>query len=134
MYVDKVHWGVCAGVLWQDLKGKILLKAKKIGGLEESFDETLTDEVSDDEEMANGNTDGTEDPPAGSLNHDAKVDEQLLVPVCLTHLCKVERRKTEGRDKRRQETGLEQDSRARLEGEKRDSEKKQETLIFKGGG
>uniref|UniRef100_A0A3Q0R2L1 Phosphoinositide phospholipase C n=1 Tax=Amphilophus citrinellus TaxID=61819 RepID=A0A3Q0R2L1_AMPCI len=38
----------------QELKGKILLKAKKIGGLEECLDETLTDEGSDEEEMANG--------------------------------------------------------------------------------
>uniref|UniRef100_A0A3P9CBU2 Phosphoinositide phospholipase C n=1 Tax=Maylandia zebra TaxID=106582 RepID=A0A3P9CBU2_9CICH len=37
----------------QELKGKILLKAKKIGGLEEYVDETCTDEVSDEEEMAN---------------------------------------------------------------------------------
>ncbi|KAM4608994.1 1-phosphatidylinositol 4,5-bisphosphate phosphodiesterase delta-4 [Polymixia lowei] len=38
----------------QELKGKILLKAKKIGGLEDCVDETLTDEVSDEEETANG--------------------------------------------------------------------------------
>uniref|UniRef100_A0A3P9K7U3 Phosphoinositide phospholipase C n=1 Tax=Oryzias latipes TaxID=8090 RepID=A0A3P9K7U3_ORYLA len=37
----------------QELKGKILLKAKKIGGLEKCVDEALTDEVSDEEEMAN---------------------------------------------------------------------------------
>lgn len=57
----------------QELKGKILLKAKKIGGL----DETLTDEVSDEEEMANGDAESmsTEDPPAECLNQDAKVDE-----------------------------------------------------------
>lgn len=36
---------VCA-CTYQDLKGKILLKAKKIGGLEES--ETLTDEATDE--------------------------------------------------------------------------------------
>lgn len=40
----------------QDLKGKILLKAKKIGGLEESFgsmvEESLTGEVSDEEEVS----------------------------------------------------------------------------------
>uniref|UniRef100_A0A673A7R0 Phosphoinositide phospholipase C n=1 Tax=Sphaeramia orbicularis TaxID=375764 RepID=A0A673A7R0_9TELE len=40
----------------EDLKGKILLKAKKIGGLEESFggmvEDTLTVEVSDEEEVA----------------------------------------------------------------------------------
>ncbi|XP_047456940.1 1-phosphatidylinositol 4,5-bisphosphate phosphodiesterase delta-4 [Mugil cephalus] len=50
----------------QELKGKILLKAKKIGGLEDCLDETLTDEVSDDEEMANGDAESpsTEDPPA----------------------------------------------------------------------
>lgn len=40
----------------QDLKGKILLKAKKIGGLEESFngmvEDSLTGEVSDEDEVA----------------------------------------------------------------------------------
>lgn len=61
----------------QELKGKILLKAKKIGGLEDCLDETLTDEVSDEEEMANGDAESmsTEDPPAECLNQDAKVDE-----------------------------------------------------------
>lgn len=34
----------------QDLKGKMLLKAKKLGGLEQRSDETLADEVSDDED------------------------------------------------------------------------------------
>lgn len=34
----------------QDLRGKILLKAKKLGGLGQRSDETLTDEVSDDED------------------------------------------------------------------------------------
>lgn len=47
-----------------------MLKAKKIGGLEDCLDETLTDEVSDEEEMANGDTESpsTEDPPAGKKN------------------------------------------------------------------
>lgn len=40
----------------QDLKGKILLKAKKIGGLEESFngmvEDSMTGEVSDEDEAA----------------------------------------------------------------------------------
>lgn len=43
--------------------GKILLKAKKIGGLEKCVDETLTDEVSDDDDVANGETDSSENPP-----------------------------------------------------------------------
>lgn len=49
----------------QELKGKILLKAKKIGGLEEYVDETCTDEVSDEEEMANCDAEmaSTEDSP-----------------------------------------------------------------------
>lgn len=48
----------------QELKGKILLKAKKIGGLEECVDESLADEVSDDEDVANGETESSENPPA----------------------------------------------------------------------
>lgn len=47
----------------QELKGKILLKAKKIGGLE-CVDETLADEVSDDDDVANGETESSENPPA----------------------------------------------------------------------
>lgn len=60
----------------QELKGKILLKAKKIGGLEDCNDETLTDEVSDDEEMANDEAESptAEDPPAGCLKENGKVD------------------------------------------------------------
>uniref|UniRef100_A0A8C4IB68 Phosphoinositide phospholipase C n=1 Tax=Dicentrarchus labrax TaxID=13489 RepID=A0A8C4IB68_DICLA len=57
-------------ILPSELKGKILLKAKKIGGLEVCLDETLTDEVSDEEEMANGEC--SDDPPAESLGHNAK--------------------------------------------------------------
>lgn len=54
----------------QKLRGKILLKAKKIGGLETCLDETLTDEVSEEEEMANGDAEspGAEDPPAQAAN------------------------------------------------------------------
>lgn len=48
----------------QELKGKILLKAKKIGGLEKCVDETLADEVSDDEDVANGETELSENRPA----------------------------------------------------------------------
>ncbi|TKS67607.1 1-phosphatidylinositol 4,5-bisphosphate phosphodiesterase delta-4 [Collichthys lucidus] len=58
----------------QELKGKILLKAKKIGGLEECLDDTLTDEVSDEEEIANNDDD--EDPPAE--NHNAKTSKSKL--------------------------------------------------------
>lgn len=57
----------------QELKGKILLKAKKIGGLEVCLDETLTDEVSDEEEMANGDFETTDEPPTECLNQNAKV-------------------------------------------------------------
>ncbi|XP_069010977.1 1-phosphatidylinositol 4,5-bisphosphate phosphodiesterase delta-4 isoform X1 [Embiotoca jacksoni] len=62
----------------QELKGKILLKAKKIGGLAECLDETLTDEASDEDEMANGDADSpsTEDPPAE--NRIDKVDKSKL--------------------------------------------------------
>ncbi|KAM8749255.1 1-phosphatidylinositol 4,5-bisphosphate phosphodiesterase delta-4 isoform 1-T1 [Acanthopagrus schlegelii] len=58
----------------QELKGKILLKAKKIGGLEVCPDGTLTDEVSDDEEMPNDEAESAsaENPPAECSNHDVK--------------------------------------------------------------
>lgn len=52
----------------QELKGKILLKAKKIGGLEECVDESLADEVSDDEDVANGETESSENPPADCVS------------------------------------------------------------------
>lgn len=54
-----------------------MLKAKKIGGLEGCLDETLTDEVSDEEEMADADAESpsTEDPPAEFLNHNEKVYE-----------------------------------------------------------
>ena len=60
----------------QELKGKILLKAKKIGGLEDCLDETLTDDVSDEDEMANGDAESpsAEDLPAECLNQNAKVE------------------------------------------------------------
>lgn len=48
----------------QELKRKVLLKAKKIGGLEKCVDETLADEVSDDEDVANGEAESSEIPPA----------------------------------------------------------------------
>uniref|UniRef100_A0A7N8YGC0 Phosphoinositide phospholipase C n=1 Tax=Mastacembelus armatus TaxID=205130 RepID=A0A7N8YGC0_9TELE len=50
----------------QELKGKILLKAKKIGGFEDCLDETMTDEVSDEEDIANGDAESptVENPPA----------------------------------------------------------------------
>lgn len=52
-----------------------MLKAKKIGGLEVCPDGTLTDEVSDDEEMPNDEVESAsaENPPAECSNHDAKV-------------------------------------------------------------
>ncbi|KAJ0070554.1 hypothetical protein NL108_015871, partial [Boleophthalmus pectinirostris] len=45
----------------QDLKGKILLKAKKLGGLEQRSDEALTDEVSDEEENGELERESVED-------------------------------------------------------------------------
>ncbi|KAJ4918285.1 hypothetical protein JOQ06_000176 [Pogonophryne albipinna] len=53
----------------QELKGKILLKAKKISGTEGSLDETLTDDISDEEEMTNHEAESlsAEEPPAGDF-------------------------------------------------------------------
>ncbi|XP_019955143.1 1-phosphatidylinositol 4,5-bisphosphate phosphodiesterase delta-4 [Paralichthys olivaceus] len=64
----------------QELKGKILLKAKKIGGLENCLDETLTDEVSDEEEMANDDAESLAagDPPAECLNENKKKSKSKL--------------------------------------------------------
>ncbi|XP_033842727.1 1-phosphatidylinositol 4,5-bisphosphate phosphodiesterase delta-4 [Periophthalmus magnuspinnatus] len=45
----------------QDLKGKILLKAKKLSGLEQKSDETLTDEVSEEEENGEMERESVED-------------------------------------------------------------------------
>ena len=55
----------------------MLLKAKTISGPGECLDETLTDEVSDEEEMANDHAESlsTDDPPAECPNHNAKVHE-----------------------------------------------------------
>ncbi|KAM3607652.1 uncharacterized protein V6R79_011356 [Siganus canaliculatus] len=65
----------------QELKGKVLLKAKKIGGLEECLDETLTDEVSDEEELTNDDAEATststEDPHAECSSHSAKSKSKL---------------------------------------------------------
>ncbi|XP_068602512.1 1-phosphatidylinositol 4,5-bisphosphate phosphodiesterase delta-4 [Brachionichthys hirsutus] len=61
----------------QELRGKILLKAKKIGGPEGGGrDETLTDEVSDEDELANGDAESmsTEE----SLNANAKNSKSKL--------------------------------------------------------
>ncbi|KAK5890780.1 hypothetical protein CesoFtcFv8_014266 [Champsocephalus esox] len=64
----------------QELKGKILLKAKKISGTEGSLDETLTDDISDEEEMTNHEAESlsAEEPPAGTLNHDGKNSKTKL--------------------------------------------------------
>ncbi|XP_034429464.1 1-phosphatidylinositol 4,5-bisphosphate phosphodiesterase delta-4-like [Hippoglossus hippoglossus] len=64
----------------QELKGKILLKAKKIGGLENCLDETLTDEVSDEEEMANDEAESLSagDPPAGCVDDNKKKSKSKL--------------------------------------------------------
>ncbi|KAK2906340.1 1-phosphatidylinositol 4,5-bisphosphate phosphodiesterase delta-4 isoform X2 [Channa argus] len=63
----------------EELKGKVLLKAKKIGGLEDCLDETLTDEVSDDEE-ANGDAESpsAEGPPAECLDTNDKKSTSKL--------------------------------------------------------
>ncbi|XP_027878221.1 1-phosphatidylinositol 4,5-bisphosphate phosphodiesterase delta-4 [Xiphophorus couchianus] len=70
----------------QELRGKILLKAKKIGGLETHLDETLTDEVSDEDETANGDAESpsAEDPPAETTNKKSKLSRELsdLVVYC----------------------------------------------------
>lgn len=60
----------------QDLKGKILLKAKKIGGLENVLDETLIDEVSDEEDLANGESESVEDLTA-ETDHKQKSKSKL---------------------------------------------------------
>uniref|UniRef100_G3NDC5 Phosphoinositide phospholipase C n=1 Tax=Gasterosteus aculeatus aculeatus TaxID=481459 RepID=G3NDC5_GASAC len=53
----------------QELRGKVLLKAKKINGPGDCVDETLMDEVSDEEETANDDAESlpTEDPSAECL-------------------------------------------------------------------
>ncbi|MEQ2295530.1 1-phosphatidylinositol 4,5-bisphosphate phosphodiesterase delta-4 [Ameca splendens] len=70
----------------QELRGKILLKAKKIGGLETCLDETLTDEVSDEDEMTNEDMDSpcTEDQAAQTTNKKSKLSRELsdLVVYC----------------------------------------------------
>ncbi|RVE58468.1 hypothetical protein OJAV_G00209410 [Oryzias javanicus] len=70
----------------QELRGKILLKAKKIGGLEKCVDETLTDEVSDEEEMANGDEESpsAEEPQAEKKKKKSKLSRELsdLVVYC----------------------------------------------------
>uniref|UniRef100_A0A667Z7C5 Phosphoinositide phospholipase C n=1 Tax=Myripristis murdjan TaxID=586833 RepID=A0A667Z7C5_9TELE len=59
----------------EDLKGKILLKAKKIGGLEETFngmvEDSLTVEVSDEDDTAEIDEDNLH---RGNLRHKPKVD------------------------------------------------------------
>lgn len=70
----------CQCLCWcslQELKGKILLKAKKISGPGDCLDETLTDDVSDEEDIANDEAESlpTDDPPAECLNHNGKVRE-----------------------------------------------------------
>lgn len=59
-----------------------MLKAKKIGGLEDCIDETLTDEVSDEEE-ANGDAESpsAEDPPAESLTENDKVKPRVVILI-----------------------------------------------------
>ncbi|KAF7658139.1 hypothetical protein LDENG_00016650 [Lucifuga dentata] len=60
----------------QEMKGKILLKAKKIGGLEGCLDENLTDEVSDEEDDAESLS--AKDLPAESLNLSEKKSKSKL--------------------------------------------------------
>ncbi|XP_033474146.1 1-phosphatidylinositol 4,5-bisphosphate phosphodiesterase delta-4 isoform X1 [Epinephelus lanceolatus] len=63
----------------QELKGKILLKAKKISSPGDCLDGTLTDEVSDEEEIANDEPGSlsTEEPSAESLNQNGKSKSKL---------------------------------------------------------
>lgn len=60
-----------------------MLKGKKIGGIEDCLDEALTDEVSDDEEIAEGDSESIsiEDPPAQCLSQNAKVGELEIYDV-----------------------------------------------------
>ncbi|XP_034042745.1 1-phosphatidylinositol 4,5-bisphosphate phosphodiesterase delta-4 [Thalassophryne amazonica] len=64
----------------QEMKGKILLKAKKIGDLKGLHDETLTDEATDEEETDNGDAEipSAEDLPAEDLNHSEKKSNSQL--------------------------------------------------------
>ncbi|XP_075961741.1 1-phosphatidylinositol 4,5-bisphosphate phosphodiesterase delta-4 isoform X1 [Anarhichas minor] len=64
----------------QELRGKILLKAKKISGPGDCVDETLTDEISDEEEMANDDAESLSpgDPPAECLNETGKKSKSKL--------------------------------------------------------
>ncbi|KAM8855246.1 1-phosphatidylinositol 4,5-bisphosphate phosphodiesterase delta-4 isoform 2-T2 [Spinachia spinachia] len=71
----------------QELRGKILLKAKKINSPGDCVDETLTDEVSDEEEMANDDAESlpAEDPAAECLKKSkSKLSRELsdLVVYC----------------------------------------------------
>uniref|UniRef100_A0A1A7YRZ6 Phosphoinositide phospholipase C n=1 Tax=Iconisemion striatum TaxID=60296 RepID=A0A1A7YRZ6_9TELE len=70
----------------QQLRGKILLKAKKIGGLETCVDETLTDEVSEEEEVADGDPESpnTEGPQEEKKKKKSKLSRELsdLVIYC----------------------------------------------------
>uniref|UniRef100_A0A667YLH6 Phosphoinositide phospholipase C n=1 Tax=Myripristis murdjan TaxID=586833 RepID=A0A667YLH6_9TELE len=63
----------------EDLKGKILLKAKKIGGLEETFngmvEDSLTVEVSDEDDTAEIDEDNLH---RGNLRHKPKKSKQRL--------------------------------------------------------
>uniref|UniRef100_A0A7N8WIF4 Phosphoinositide phospholipase C n=1 Tax=Mastacembelus armatus TaxID=205130 RepID=A0A7N8WIF4_9TELE len=70
----------------QELKGKILLKAKKIGGFEDCLDETMTDEVSDEEDIANGDAESptVENPPAECMNENDKVGACSTFSLCST--------------------------------------------------
>lgn len=70
----------------QDLKGKILLKAKKIGGLEESFngmvDDSLTGEFSDEDEVAEIDEDNHHH--RESVRRRVKVGERTPQPMIQT--------------------------------------------------
>uniref|UniRef100_A0A8C3ADV0 Phosphoinositide phospholipase C n=1 Tax=Cyclopterus lumpus TaxID=8103 RepID=A0A8C3ADV0_CYCLU len=65
----------------QELRGKILLKAKKISDPGDCVDETPTDEVSDEEEMANDDAESpsTEDPPPKSKSKLSRDLSDLVV-------------------------------------------------------
>ena len=60
-----------------------MLKGKKIGGLEDCLDEALTDEVSDDDDLAEGDSESNsiEDPPAQCSSQNAKVGQLEIYDV-----------------------------------------------------
>uniref|UniRef100_A0A671U5Q7 Phosphoinositide phospholipase C n=1 Tax=Sparus aurata TaxID=8175 RepID=A0A671U5Q7_SPAAU len=83
----------------QELRGKILLKAKKIGGLEVCPDGTLTDEVSDDEEMPNDEAESAsaENPPQKSKSKLSRELSDLVVYCKSVHFHGFEQARSHGK-------------------------------------